>query len=138
QVVGIGIAAAARHRLLEKQHRAVVVPDRESLARPICRIRGEIDQLPQRPVGHRRHAAPRVGTNPGRGSGSARGSIRSDPRSERKYSTVRATPTRTSTFGSHPSSDRAREMSGCRTFGSSTGSGLYWIADFVPVAATTI
>ena len=40
-----------------------------------------------------------------------------------KYSSVLVSPSSSGTFGSQPSSVRARVMSGCRTFGSSSGSG---------------
>ncbi len=43
-------------------------------------------------------------------------------------------PSRSSTFGSQPSSSRARVMSGRRCFGSSTGSGLKTISDLLPVS----
>ena len=42
-------------------------------------------------------------------------------------------PSSKSTFGSQPSRVLARVMSGWRTFGSSTGKGLYSSCDFVPV-----
>ena len=42
-------------------------------------------------------------------------------------------PSSNSTLGSQPRIFFARVMSGWRTFGSSTGSGLYLIFDFVPV-----
>ncbi len=42
----------------------------------------------------------------------------------RKYSIVLTSPSLSATFGSHPSSVRARVMSGRRCFGSSVGSGL--------------
>src|SRR5207249_8273304 len=43
--------------------------------------------------------------------------------SSRNQSTVSRNPPSVSTRGSHPRSARARPMSGCRTLGSSTGSG---------------
>src|SRR5205807_8259499 len=50
-----------------------------------------------------------------------------------KYSIVLRIPSSKSTFGSQPSTFLARVMSGCLTFGSSTGNGLYSIEDLVPV-----
>ena len=41
----------------------------------------------------------------------------------RKYASVFCSPSSSPTFGSQPRSVRARVMSGCRTFGSSSGSG---------------
>jgi hypothetical protein len=49
-----------------------------------------------------------------------------------KYSIVRFIPSCRSTFGSQPSSVRARVMSGRRTFGSSCGSGLKTISHGLP------
>jgi len=50
-----------------------------------------------------------------------------------KYSIVFLIPSSKSTRGSQPRTSLARVISGWRTFGSSTGSGLNSIFDFVPV-----
>src|SRR5437773_9844642 len=50
-----------------------------------------------------------------------------------KYSIVFLIPCTKSTRGSQPRTSFAREISGCRTLGSSTGNGLYSMADFVRV-----
>jgi hypothetical protein len=50
-----------------------------------------------------------------------------------KYKIVSRIPDSKSTFGSQPRSLRAREISGRRTFGSSSGKGFLIISDFEPV-----
>jgi GDP-L-fucose synthase len=55
-----------------------------------------------------------------------------------KYSIVRFSPSSSLTFGSHPSVERARSMSGWRCSGSSSGSGFLTICDLDPESAITL
>src|SRR6058998_3376836 len=55
----------------------------------------------------------------------------------RKYSIVRRNPSSRLIAGSQPSFERAAEISGCRTCGSSTGSGRSTILLLLPVNAST-
>src|SRR5437773_5343132 len=60
-------------------------------------------------------------------------SVQSRLSDSRKYWIVRIIPSSKLTLGSQPRTFFAREISGWRTFGSSSGRGLYSMVDFVTV-----